>query len=324
MKPELITSVSQYLSLTEKIEGEIGKEKYKTPVLYRGETCYNKSIYASLFRDDIEAKKGSIESKFKNIDEESLLYQEAERMFPSIFNDCKDALDKMVKMQHYGLPTRLLDVTENPLVALYFACADYKTSENDGRILCEKKLNYADSNEFETVRMFAELSEKHIMSDFSLFELDLVLHIKNTREDRISAYKHLKNNLPEPFLIKPPILNERLRAQQGAFLFSPFAQPSIYNKKTYFNDVKQDADTYLKILMNFHFKKTAKSFDRLLKEICVIPAEYKELIINRLDNLGINMATMFPDSEHQMRYVYDKYLRGKKTDRWHVAKIDNL
>ncbi len=41
---------------------------------------------------------------------------------PDDFEKCHTHLEKLVKMQHYGLPTRLLDITRNPLVALYFAC----------------------------------------------------------------------------------------------------------------------------------------------------------------------------------------------------------
>ena len=318
-----ISSVSEYLSIVEQIQRDPGRRLTMRPVLYRGETRRYDEIYASLFRDDIDAKKGTSRFRFKNIYEESLLYQNAERMFPSIFKECRNALDKMVKMQHYGLPTRLLDVTENPLVALYFACADYSTSGNDGRILCEKDLDYADSNEFETIRMLANFVYHNDLSMFYLPELDEVLQIKDAKGDKNFVYERFKYYLTTTFLIKPPALNERIRAQQGAILFSSIVQPG----GVYDNDLSEkiqsgeiDRENIRKILL----KKNPEPLKDLFEEICVIPVEKKESIINELDDLGVNMAALFPDEEHQMRYVYDKYVRGKKTGRWSVAKIDNL
>lgn len=55
---------------------------------------------------------------------------------PDEFPHGMSHIDILTKMQHYGVPTRLLDITSNPLVALYFACEQHGAKEGVVYCLC--------------------------------------------------------------------------------------------------------------------------------------------------------------------------------------------
>lgn len=55
---------------------------------------------------------------------------------PEAFQGLRSNFEILAKMQHHGLPTRILDFTANPLVALYFACED--NPHSDARVLCAR------------------------------------------------------------------------------------------------------------------------------------------------------------------------------------------
>ena len=100
-----INSVAEFIQKIVQLDKEEG-----TQIFYRGHADRDWELLPSIFRTP------------NGVEKEHLLFRDMVAHEPQSFLGCQSTLDHLVQMQHYGLPTRLLDVTANPLVALYFAC----------------------------------------------------------------------------------------------------------------------------------------------------------------------------------------------------------
>ncbi len=136
-----VTSVSDFIEKIVQLNKDAGTETF-----YRGHGDKNWGLIPSIFRTP------------NGIEKEHLLFRDMVAHEPQSFSECRSALDYLVQMQHYGLPTRLLDVTLNPLVALYFACE--KEENKDGKVYLfsvpERKVKHYDSD---TISILANLAK---------------------------------------------------------------------------------------------------------------------------------------------------------------------
>ncbi len=255
---------------------------------FRGQENSEWSIYPNVFRNDGVAKENHI-------------IQGALRQNPFEFEN-KNDFEILTKLQHYGLGTRLVDVTLNPLVALYFATApsvEYKENKN-GQYSQEEKdvivfVQYSPwhtTNEL-CIRIASKIPFWDIDNSWTTNDLLNKLRashvISDDEEDLLTKdnYKLLIDYLQDSFFVISSHSNERLIRQSGAFVIPTFI--NFTNK------------------YSIRHSLIAKSYkainDKFSSETIIIPAKSKSAIREELDFFNINEATLFPELEHQMTYI---------------------
>lgn len=93
---------------------------------YRGSSDGGHKLVPSLFRHTVKKKIEELSQL-----ESDITTRFVQRSQPFLDRTLKNDWDKLFLMQHYGVPTRLLDWSENPFVAAYFALSGYERHKKD-------------------------------------------------------------------------------------------------------------------------------------------------------------------------------------------------
>jgi len=163
--------------------------KKDTGKLYRGQADSSWNLDASITR----------EPKYKS--NEAEMYYDILSLKPDAFQNDKSVYERLITMQHFGMPTRLLDITRNPLVAIFFACNNFERKDVDGTIYTfEPPANKAD---------FLNFEDKRLEYLPILFNQTLPEAVQSEADKFLSKI----------WLIKGVAKNQRINNQSGDFIF---------------------------------------------------------------------------------------------------------
>ncbi len=287
-------SVERFLELLYSSPAKVGTETF-----FRGHSDARYELTPSLLR------------KWDNGDwqfmpSEDLLCKELLIAHHDEFQADNYCFDRLVRMQHYGLPTRLLDISGNPLVALFFACSCKPDQLGvDGEVIvfqiASDGVKYYDSDTVSCLSnlsnlTYAQKNDIDLSLDQGAFNATdvarkLLHHIKSEKgffEGRI-----VPDDLRSIICVKAKRTNTRIKSQSGAFL--------LFGHEAALPDAGQDGI-----------------------EISRVTIKNKAHILNQLDRININATTVYPSIDQTAAHLRDQHQSPKPLRAAPSAAPDNL
>jgi len=249
---------------------------------------------------------------------ETSLYQ----LMPTRIDELRaraSVFQKLSTMQHYDVPSRLLDWTESVLVALYFAVRSNPEIDSTLYVLNTRKLNHITG-------LRTTWDNLHLEGDFgTLFRCEFVtatsqrtwfrtIHSKHTTFDWTDpklparyleqALVYPDTKIPHfaledhctPIAVYPNRINQRMAVQSSTF--------TLHGGKCYaIGDHREKPDD--SIPPPKHLLDLSQSTDssKQFLQMFAIPKAEKRRLKRQLFEIGIHESTLFPEIDKQGQYI---------------------
>ncbi len=297
-----VNSLPEFIDRICAIKDDRAKDRTQQSFLvFRGQANVNFKLQPSLART---TRGNKVNREVINHEREYI--RMAKARLPEFFRSDMQPLEILALLQHYGIPTRLLDVSENALVALYMACKEQFEASAEvfvfatrNQVVSRASLKtYIDNDAFiqaiaDSCNLLDNSGSRWPLEFFFKGAFDQP-YFRSTRhwysdtfftEDENSQAAEVAWACRSPIFVYAPIHSIRQQIQYGRYLLFP-------------NKISDDQKAFLN-----EIDSMPKNHECIIASITV-PATAKKKILEDLKLCGIREDFLFcDDTEKICKYI---------------------